>query len=85
MLVQSYRTSDEGNNHVNNDISHAKQNQQSQHSKTIYFLAQANNVQHSLHIRETAQMEPKSHKYFRPTLIHPLYLKTTGDRGLWIC
>ena len=48
MLVQSYRTLDEGNNQVNNNISHAKQNQQSQHNKTIYFLARANDAQHSM-------------------------------------
>ena len=69
MLVQSYRTSDEGNNQANNNISHAKQNQQSQHNKTIYLLAQAYNVQHPLYIRETTQMEPKSHKYFNSSVI----------------
>ena len=53
MLVQSYRTSDEGNNQINNNTSHSKENQQSQYNKTIYFLARANDAQHSLYIRET--------------------------------
>ena len=70
MLVQSYRTSDEGNNQVNNNISHAEQNQQSQHNKTIYFLARANDAQHSMiHPRNFFKWNRKATNI----LIHPLY------------